>query len=454
MDEEREEEMYTGDTDVDDGSIISMAQSDRSVERKLIASKHRIQDDLIAKAEEIHSFNHDADWMQADNPHLKANKALTKDARVTNNTTHRADVDGYGFDKMADFERTQDFQGRETAVLRHDKEVLVNNVAPEGKGTLRAPETPEKGKRKESHSYEDDDGSATTIAVMPPSQPPRMHTTQLGLTLVSQLPPLPASDDTDIGGPPLQRTLSGGSAEIINPMLANMHWPVVTKDCMRDPVTDSFMLDCWDTVAQNNTKLFRQVFRCMPDSQVTTWKHYEDAVLYNERFAHSQGMPKSTQKMQEEAKGQTGPAGHGTSTLMQPANAIKTNLSNAGGSGGGLGGKISALFGSGKGQGRGDPRDMRETSHDRRTTVEDESPINEKDAPRDSLLRVDFDASTRSRDALGADATNEKQEPDGRRRKRAGTKSSAYSDHMPSREDSEQILEMIQGALVEWPYDW
>ena len=54
----------------------------------------------------------------------------------------------------------------------------------------------------------------------------------------------------------------------------------------------------------------------------------------------------------------------------------------------------------------------------------------------------------------GPDVLNEKQEQDGKRRKRATTKSSAYSEHMPSRNDSEQILDMIQGSLVEWPYDW
>jgi len=455
MDEEREEEMYTGDTDIDEGSIISDAQSERSVERKLIASKHRIQDDLIAKAEAMHSFNHDADWAQADNPHLRANKALTKDVRVTGNATHRADVDGYGFDKMADFERTQEFHGRETAVLTHDKEVLVNSVAPEGKGTLQAPRTPEHGAGTDSkESQHDDDDSATTLAVMPPARPQRLGTEEAGLTLVSQLPPLPAMDDTDIGGPPLERTLTGGSAEVINPLLASMRWPVVSKDCMRDPVTDAFVSECWDTVAQNNTKLFRQVFRCMPDSQVTTWDHYNAAVAYAERFAHSQGMPKSTAKMQEEARGRTGPPGHGAATLLQPHNAIKTKIDNANVAGAGVTGKLSALFGAGH-TGRGDPSDMHQSNESNQAFVEDEEPATGLDGSRDNPTRVDFDSSVRSRDGFnGPDVINEKQEQDGKRRKRATTKSSAYSDHMPTRDDSEQILDMIQGSLVEWPYDW
>jgi len=45
-----------------------------------------------------------------------------------------------------------------------------------------------------------------------------------------------------------------------------------------------------------------------------------------------------------------------------------------------------------------------------------------------------------------------------RRRKRTTTKSSGgpmYGpDYMPSREDAEELLKLVQGHLVEWPYDW
>ena len=42
-----------------------------------------------------------------------------------------------------------------------------------------------------------------------------------------------------------------------------------------------------------------------------------------------------------------------------------------------------------------------------------------------------------------------------RRRKRAATKSSGKSlDSVPDRTEAEAVVNLIQGHLVEWPYDW
>lgn len=439
MDDEREAEMYNGYTDSETASVISSAQTDKSVERRLVASRNRIQDDLIAKAEGIHSFNHDVDWEQANNPNIQANKKLTQDPRVTGNAVHRADVDGHGFDSMADFNGTKEFDGRDTAMLKHNKEVLVNNVAPEGKGTLDTPHTRVKNVHAGDGTIADDDDSATTLAaVMPPQRMPRLDTVALGLTLQSQLPPLPVADDTDIGGPGLERTFTGSSAEVINPMLAGMRWPQVTKDCMQDPLADPFFSDTWNTVAENNTKLFRSVFRCMPDSQVTSWRDYHNCVDYAERFAHAQGMPKSTQKMQEEAKGMTGPPGHGASNLGQSAAKL------ANGKAGGVASKIASMFNITKNDvGKGREKPMTVQDHINTMHGHLNGHIYEKEGSPPNRSNVDVNSPS---------TLNEKHE--NVRRRRATTKSSAMSDQMPSREDSEQILDMVQGALVEWPYDW
>ena len=62
---------------------------------------------------------------------------------------------------------------------------------------------------------------------------------------------------------------------------------------MRDPLDNAFYDDIWNVVANNNTALFRTVFRCMPDNEVKTWKEYKEYSAYAERFSQSQGGGKS-----------------------------------------------------------------------------------------------------------------------------------------------------------------
>ncbi len=56
---------------------------------------------------------------------------------------------------------------------------------------------------------------------------------------------------------------------------------------MRDPLNPSFYDDVWARVAENNTKLFRRVFRCMPDSEVTSWHEFQEFATYHARFQES-----------------------------------------------------------------------------------------------------------------------------------------------------------------------
>ncbi|KAG4304440.1 hypothetical protein PORY_002150 [Pneumocystis oryctolagi] len=65
-------------------------------------------------------------------------------------------------------------------------------------------------------------------------------------------------------------------------------WPKVEIDPMAfsDPLSDYFFEDIWDKVAQKNTEIYRQVFRCMPDNEVRTWKDYYRYKKYAERFMH------------------------------------------------------------------------------------------------------------------------------------------------------------------------
>lgn len=298
-----------------ESSTPSSPTQQRATEEKLEANQYQLQDDLIAKAEKLHSFNHDFDWAQNENPNIKPNKKASSDPRITNNDKHTKDVQGEGPDHMLEVEtrRPSVSQGRDSYYDAHGQERLISDVAPEGHNNTpkRHSTTKTRGRSGTTNTKTSALSSQTAegYAGLPPSRLPRMDTAKLGLTQLSQLPALPILDDSDIGGPPLQRTFSAGSSSVVNPLLAEMRRPIVTDDCMRDPINDSFFLDTWHQVAENNTKLFRQVFRCMPDNEVKTWKQYQEYAAFAERFTKSQGGDKSEQRRQQEAPGKTGPPG-------------------------------------------------------------------------------------------------------------------------------------------------
>jgi phospholipase D1/2 len=302
-----------------ESSSPSSPTAHRATEAKLEENSYRLQDELIEQAEKLHSFNHDFE-AQKDNPHLKANKKASADPRVNNNPAHAQDVRGEGADHMLEVENSRPSvsHGRDSYYDEHGHEKLMSDIAAEGSNT-----TPKKKSTSRTRGRSNTAGTKNSAlsgqttqttqtegyAGLPPPRMPRMDTTKLGLTQLSQLPALPICDDTDIGGPPLQRTFSYGSSSVVNPLLAEMRRPIVTEDCMRDPINDSFFLDTWHQVAENNTKLFRQVFRCMPDNEVKTWKEYQEYAAFAERFTKSQGGDKSQQRQQQEAPGKTGPPG-------------------------------------------------------------------------------------------------------------------------------------------------
>lgn len=71
--------------------------------------------------------------------------------------------------------------------------------------------------------------------------------------------------------------------------------------CFDDPLDDSFFEDVWFDNALRNTKIFREVFHCQPDDQVTTWKDYKDFARLNLAFglAQDQEMNQRAQMMKK-----------------------------------------------------------------------------------------------------------------------------------------------------------
>ncbi|TKA67417.1 hypothetical protein B0A55_11279, partial [Friedmanniomyces simplex] len=207
------------------------------------------------------------------------------------------DVEGYGTDNMKALVDAGDIGLTDTFTDRQGREVLLKKNAPDGKLIRKMEEHLEARSRSASRERK------VELPARPPWPMERLDTVQVGLMPRSQLPKLPALDDTDIGGPPLTRGMSQSSstAKLLNPLIASMRLPEVHEDCMTDPLSSGFYQDIWHTVAENNTRLYRQVFRCMPDSEVLDWKAYERFSEYSERFMQSQGLGASKVKAPKEA---------------------------------------------------------------------------------------------------------------------------------------------------------
>jgi phospholipase D1/2 len=481
--------------------------ADRATEQKLSENHARAQEELLERAEKLHSFNHDFDWAQDKNPHLQSNKKPSSDPRITRNEAHEKDVRGEGADRYREVEAREPSltRGRDTLLDSHGHEKLLNpEVAPEGlanKDNVKR-HSAARGRGRSNtvgtKASASSSGPAEGYAGLPPPKLPRMDTQKLGLTQLSQLPALPIMDDTDIGGPPLQRTFSGASSNVVNPLLAEMRRPIVTEDCMRDPINDSFFLDTWHQVAENNTKLFRQVFRCQPDNEVKTWKEYQEYTAFSARFQQMQGGGKSTNQRAHDAPGKTGPPGTGMAEKMgtmgkqagilgEKLSEKMTNNSDSPSKNGAVeqwaheqekrvkeGLKLDTTndpqteFDE-KRPHSGRPADdsivspMNASLPDRTYTfpaappVPDSDPYTSTDAPRHRNITISEPPKTSPQTT----SSSFPQRTSTRRsRRRATTKSSTRAFHagdaesMLGKEDAKTLMDLVQGHLVLWPYEW
>ncbi|KAI9849920.1 MAG: Phospholipase D1 [Sclerophora amabilis] len=475
------------------GRSPNASAEDKKTEQNIISSQHRAQDELLAKSEEMHSFNHDVDWEQADNPNLMTNKTKTEDRRVTGNEAHKRDVEGMGSDHMVEKENIGLGIGRDSALVRDPtripKEVLVADIAPEGKRTLSVSE-PQKYSRQPSPSRPASEEYARTGAPLPP-RPSRMSTSELALPTFSQLPALPKTDDTDIGGPPVQHELGRDSPDYDNPLVADMKRPSITKDCMKDPLNDSFFHDMWHTVAENNAKLYRIVFRCMPDNEVTSWKEYKEYAAYSERFAQAQGIAKGKARVPTEQNHRSGPPGQSTTSEKL------ANLGSIGEKVGEAGTKIDdareALFektsskknkehpmgvveewadeaNQAHTERQAKERERKEEGSTRNSNSSQEV-VNEKvtslrssddsptEFPRLSTAHETLESERgQPKQSLTSQVTHSDSLSKQKRRRRATTRSSKRefhaSDDMMNVAQAESLMKMTQGHLVVWPYNW
>lgn len=418
----------------------------------------------------------------------------------------RLDVSGYGKDHWQAAKQAGLDEGRDSVTVR-GKEVLVHDIDAPGLGTVDSPGPRHQHAPARDNPYLERNRSGN--ADLPPAMPVlvRQTTEQLGLVRSSHLPPLPVVDDTDIGGPPVYVDPKSGRPKsgAFHPMGADIRPAHIDKDCMRDPLAP-FIDEIWNHVAQNNTKLYRRVFRCMPDSEVTTWAEYREYVEYSAKFKASMDGKGAAEdnELQRETSNQNETAPTGTSVgipapdanaqpgMQSPVEEALRRLSE----------KLPVLEERSnmldlsaqqeaqdqvdekaelKTRGSADTVPRAPATLDTSLKTGDEkvadapSPVysngdtsfpaleNSSSRPLEPQVTRNTDRKTifstlekpSSRDA--ASMPSAAANGSVKRRRRATTKGSRRGfpvDDMPSRADAEELLRMIQGTIVQFPYDW
>lgn len=450
-----------------------------------LKTEHRRQDDLPMRTENMFSFNHEVDREQSDNPNIMNNRYRSRDSKVTENEDHRNDVNGLGSDN------SEEQPHREEAA----------RGTPERQGAwLTTPEANDTSRRRlsgsdhnvslnRSPSRATEHNGTGDIPLYPTFV--RKTTEQLGLTQLSQLPALPKLDDTDIGGPSALSGVCQDNSDRLNPLVDDMRRPVVDKDCMRDPLNDSFHLDIWHAVADNNTRLFRMVFRCMPDNEVKSWKEYKEYAAYAERFSQSQTEGKSRDRTQQEAPGSSGPPGQiNASEKVRMLGSIGEKVADVDSKLETLGEKLALTFSSTENNQSGDfplgkieewaqdANKQQALRQEREAEGRTAAASPSQPSPSSSMVN-DEKAATAQRDGLNVftplkpstatldpEASHKRESPKvatysdagQRRRRRTTTRSSRRefraSDDILGPAEAEQLMKMTQGHLVMWPTEW
>ncbi|KAF8426974.1 hypothetical protein EV426DRAFT_427788 [Tirmania nivea] len=519
---------------------------DSHTPRASMFASSSMKPEAVQRSEGLRSFNHDVDWEQENSPFIKSHKKISNDVRISENPKHKEDVEGKGADRMNAKEEEKKKKSKENKgkfSLRGlkgadgDKKgkskaagFTRNSLPPwetrslastsNSNGVARPPSTSQgrQGGRPRADTATttasstsratDTNSEASGYDGFPPHPGPGRKSSQdFGLPLPSQLPPLPRTNDFDIGGPSLHRpSTSSATRESILP---DMVIPHVEADIFIDPLNDAFYLDVWHACALNNTKIFRDVFRCMPDNEVKTWKEYKEYAAYKERFSQSQTSDKCKMRRQQEASGKIGPpgtsasnsGGHGMfNSIGETLNEKLDQLH----SGEGPDGEVLNAPNNSNSWGS---LNSREKGGDNFSFVEKPGSPNSQDslsvthlppasrgndiwlpASRGNDVPYRSDTLRTTKTSTTADHTRPpaSRGNDGRpfssstqttfapshldtsggglglqpsvRRRRRNTKSSRRefhaNDDMLDKETSEMMLEKVQGHLVVWPYDW
>lgn len=426
-----------------------------------------------------HSFNHELDINMAravddSDSSSSSSSSSSGDKKGKRHQSHPEhdskryanDVSGYGADRWKSAEDAGIAGGRDTAIV-NGREVLVSDVDAEGKGTIEQPQS-EPQQTSLNHDNRYFEPVPLGSEALPPVPPfDRRTTEQLGLPRSAQLPTLPVLDDTDIGGPPVHIDPQTGRPKsgAFHPLAADIRLADINKDCMRDPINNSFLDDIWDRVARNNTKLYRRVFRCMPDSEVSTWGEYREFVEYGKRFKESmEGKPAADENelkretsprhpSQSGAIGVAAPSLEGMAQATghdptQPDEKLAENIIIPGENGEQESKQSTSNEKGGEDEKQGDLDNLSPVQ----SNTDGQTLSNEKTRDRKTTFTNLEKRSSKEPTASAPGAMDSV-----KRRRRATTKGSkrwSMGEEMPSRADAEELLKMVQGNVVQFPYDW
>lgn len=301
----------------------------------------------------------------------------------------------------------------------------------------------------------------------------------------------PSTKANDVEGSGPRRSASTKSTA--HPLATSIKQPSIDRDCMKDPLNDTFYSGTWHAIAENNTQLYRHVFRCMPDDEVRTWAQYKEYTLYAERFAQAQGFGKSKGRVQpHDEPNISGPPGQGSTAdrlrmlgpIGEKAGDIEERtetpsdrithtlpLNNNNKDGASRERTMSRIEEWAAAANRTQlERQAKEMSSRQESPNSGETMIDEKSAALgDSLkeftplkpMATDDSANMDKSPTSHSDSLNRNgsQQP---RRRRATTKTSKKdkdkdfeaTDDLMSKGDAEALIEMVQGHLIVWPYNW
>jgi phospholipase D1/2 len=445
------------------GSDSSMIE--RQDEREMIERRHRVQDEFLSRSEDMHSFNHDVDWEQGNNPNLKSNRRLTTDPRVTDNAAHKKDVDGDGFDNLKAAQQAGLVVGRDSQMTPDGKESLVSALSSEGKGTIDQPRpSSQRNPARSASTCKNGRGSSGEAA--------RESEANTNSDTPSQTHGVSGSSSRESEADSVGLMVSKENHDTPrfgHPFTPDLKRIFIDKDCMKDPVNDAFYLDTWQAVAEKNTKIYRSVFRCMPDSEVKNWKEYKEYAAYGERFSEMQSQ-QSSKPTNPPPQKPTGPPGATSSTigasLASPASLVSP--------------KTEALVHEPKPPQTIDEKAELKTHNTKRNEAdrpqskliqsETMPPLDEKsglkaasephllssvqyseeiapgddaEKPRSNSAHVDYS------EAVNLNASQSR-----RRRRRATTIGSKAHEDVMDKSRAEDLLNKVQGHLILWPYDW
>lgn len=303
-------EFYVNESVIHSSNTLNNNKTTGEAENNRIERAHapRVsgQSEFDNQRVELHSFNHLAG---EENIGFRDKKPISSDSRVQGNQTHKNDVDGLGFDQFRRREAMDHVNGGLMTVMPPTGAESVEQYAHnyldqiiQDEGLDYAIKNLRDIKRRIYYYLQTRDWRKDT-----PSHDNISKDANGGKIIPMEFFPNKADADDNIfqfqdigesnsGLHSSHGTTSSFSADASgsgvgtssNPDLPQQKFAPIDPYAFEDPVCPGFYYDMWERVADQNTLLFREVFHCQPDDEVTTWQQYIDFKELFSRFAHNQ----------------------------------------------------------------------------------------------------------------------------------------------------------------------